>query len=57
MEAVKRWRAARQALAKSHTYENAVELQVAERNLRIEVRKSLQLMEGGKHETGLRHRD
>lgn len=48
MKAVKRWRAARQALAKARTYENAVELQVAQRNLRIAVRKSLKLIQGGK---------
>lgn len=46
--ALKRWREARAAMKKSKTYENAVELQVATRNLNATRAETLKVLEGGK---------
>lgn len=46
--ALKRWRTAKKAFAKNSTYENAVELQVATRNLLVAKRKNLTLIAGDK---------
>jgi hypothetical protein len=47
-KALKRWRDARAAMSKAKTYENAVELQVATRNLNAQRHKSLKVIRGGK---------
>jgi hypothetical protein len=46
--ALVRWRKAKAELAQHKTFENAVELQAAERNLRAARRKALKLIPGGK---------
>lgn len=47
-KALERWRSAKKAIEKAQTYENAVELQVAQRSLRVAQRDNLTLVKGGK---------
>lgn len=48
MKQLKRWRAAKRAFASARTYENAVELQAANRSLRATVRDNIKTIDGGK---------